>query len=389
MDLIKKLTGKNPSEYEPVAKALIDNADTALFEKLVKQDDFLFDFIKDNVAKRLQKACNPSNYKNILPLLKYYSPSYEMMFGEVLNSYGGKEIYPVMKNLYLNGNNSEKAYSAKYLSFYGNFEELLPVIREYAKSDFQPLAINSTELLSILNDSVSKEEALEKLKSEDEFEQFEGVKFLTAFGAKDSVNQIIETMKNSSLSENIASEIPYLISVEELINTNFEQGILVLCNIINAIPDIIPPSAAVDYDLQGVFEKLINNTLNSTSAVALALAKEKFSELASNEEYLFDTDRNTKDAVKSIDAQLGRLNMNRLKSLLYDELYDGSDFVFFALDFVDEVEELESLLDSKNPTLVLKTLNLLKSKNMLTEKHRQEALKSVTVPELKEIIKVL
>ena len=81
--------------------------------------------------------------------------------------------------------------------------------------------------------------------------------------------------------------------------------------------------------------------------------------------------------------------MNRLKSLLYDELYDGSDFVFFALDFVDEVEELESMLDSKNPTLVLKTLNLLKSKNMLTEKHREEALKSVTVPELKEIIKVL
>ena len=61
MDLIKKLTGKNPSEYEPIAKNMIDNSDKELFTKLVEQDDFLFDFIKDNVAKRIQKACTKEN----------------------------------------------------------------------------------------------------------------------------------------------------------------------------------------------------------------------------------------------------------------------------------------------------------------------------------------
>ena len=40
MDLIKKLTGKNPSEYEPIAKSLVDNSDVELFKKLVSQDDF-------------------------------------------------------------------------------------------------------------------------------------------------------------------------------------------------------------------------------------------------------------------------------------------------------------------------------------------------------------
>lgn len=40
MDLIKKLTGKNPDEYEAVAKSLVDNSDVNLFAKLVKQDDF-------------------------------------------------------------------------------------------------------------------------------------------------------------------------------------------------------------------------------------------------------------------------------------------------------------------------------------------------------------
>ena len=38
MDLIKKLTGKNPDEYEGVAKSLVDNSDVNLFAKLVKQD---------------------------------------------------------------------------------------------------------------------------------------------------------------------------------------------------------------------------------------------------------------------------------------------------------------------------------------------------------------
>ena len=40
MDLIKKLTGKTPFEYEIVAKSLVDNSDVELFSKLVKQDDF-------------------------------------------------------------------------------------------------------------------------------------------------------------------------------------------------------------------------------------------------------------------------------------------------------------------------------------------------------------
>ena len=70
MDLIKKLTGKNPSEYEVVAKSLVNNSDVELYEKLVKQDDFLFDFVKENVAKRIQAACNKENYLNLFNFLE-------------------------------------------------------------------------------------------------------------------------------------------------------------------------------------------------------------------------------------------------------------------------------------------------------------------------------
>ena len=53
MDLIKKHTGKNPSEYEKVAKSLVDNSDVELFANLVKQDDFLFDFVKRHYQHHL------------------------------------------------------------------------------------------------------------------------------------------------------------------------------------------------------------------------------------------------------------------------------------------------------------------------------------------------
>ena len=107
MDLIKKLTGKNPAEYESVAKSLVDNADIDLFAKLVKQDDFLFDFVKNNVSKRIQRACNKENYLNLLKFFDYYSPSYDTMFAEVLYEFGGKELIPVMKEIFIEENDSK------------------------------------------------------------------------------------------------------------------------------------------------------------------------------------------------------------------------------------------------------------------------------------------
>lgn len=389
MDLIKKLTGKNPSEYEPIAKSLVDSSDTELFSKLVKQDDFLFDFIKDNVARRLQKACNKENYKNLISLMKYYSSSYDTMFGEVLNSFGGNEIYPDMKNLYLNGSNSEKAYAAKYFSFNKNYSDLLPEIRKNTESEFEPLVINSTELLSIAKDDLSKNEALKKLDSEDEFEQYDGVKFLVNYGAKDAVDKIIGVMKKSRFSENIASEIPYLINIEELLNRDFDNGILVLCNIINAMPEIISLSVVLDYGLFDLFENLYCSKLTSTSALLLRMAKEKFEAVTENEEYLFDCDRNTKDEVFAIRDLLSGVNESKLNSLLYDELYEDSDFVFFALEYADEIGELEALLDSKNQTLVLKILTILKEKGALTEAHKNNALKTVTSGDIRQIINSL
>lgn len=391
MDLIKKLTGKNPSEYEPIAKAMIDNSDIELFKKLVEQDDFLFEFIKDNVAKRIQKACNSDNYINLLDFLGVYSPSYDTVIAEVLYNYGGDAVFVRMKDLFLNGSEQQKAYAMKYfsLALSDDVRELLPQIREAAKSDFEPLAMNSIEVLAALNDEVSKNEAIQKLDCNDEFEQYNAVKFLVSYGAKDVLPKLIETMKKSGLSENIASELPYLVPLNELLENDYENGLLVMANIINSIPEIISPSAVCNYDLRNAFDYIISRPLDSASSVVLRMAKDKFEELTSNEEYLFDTDKNTKDEIKSINSILASLNSSKLNSFLYDELYDESDFVFFALDYVDEVEELETLLESKNQTLILKTLTIMKDKGFLDPKHKDIALQNITNSDIKNIITVI
>lgn len=391
MDLIKKLTGKNPSEYEPIAQDLVNNSDKELFAKLVAQDDFLFDFIKNNVAKRIQKACNKDNYLNLLDFLDIYSPSYDTVIAEVLDTFGREAIFIRMRDVFLNGNPSQQAYAAKYFTFANpeKVRELLPNIRKSAESDFEPLAMNSIEVLSILNDDVSKQSALAKLDSNDEFEQYNAVKFLVSYGAKDSLSGIIEVMKKSSMSENIASEIPYLVSLNELLEENYENGLLVMANIINAVPEIISPSMICHYDLKSALDYVISKPIESMSAVVLRLAKDKFNELASNEEYLFDSDKNTKDEIKNLNMELKKFNSDKLKSFLYDELYDESDFVFFAVDYVDEPEELETLLECSNQTLILKVLTILKEKGLLNSKHKEIALQNITNDNIKNIVNVM
>ena len=119
------------------------------------------------------------------------------------------------------------------------------------------------------------------------------------------------------------------------------------------------------------------------------MAKDKFKELTENDEYLFDTDKNTKDEFKAINNILSPLNISELNSYLYDELYEGSDFVFFALDYVDEIEELETLLEGQNQTLILKVLSIIKEKGLLDSKHKEIALHNITNNNIKEIVNVM
>ncbi len=385
---LKKLTGKNKNDYEAVAKHLVDDCDVELFKELVDNDDFLFDFVKNNVAQRLENAVNQNNYQNLIEFLKYYSQSYEDAIVGSLVKYADEDLTDLMLDKFENGCDNEKAYAAKY---FAKIQDPLAYefLRLNSYSDNEFLAQNCAMTLGAWHDEKSFDEAIEKLQNSDDFEKLSAVKFLTAYGDKKAVPKLFEAMKNSTMAENIAGEIPYLVPLYELIKSDYENALLAIIYITNALGEILPLSVVFDFELFEVFEDLINNHEDSKMAITLLNAKGKFETLTENDEYLFDEDKNTKNEIFDIKKLLNSAKKKDLEKYVNDELKEDSPFVYTALDFATDELAIRELLKSNNQTLILKTAEVLKSLGNFDETARTVALLKVTDINIKAIIRAL
>lgn len=389
MDWIKKLTGKNQNDYEQAAAHIIGEVDVKSFEELISKDDFLFDFIKQNVAKRLKNACNKDNFKNLLQFLKFYSPSYDEFIAETLAKYSDESIDETMLDLLKNGSNEEKTYSARYFSF-KTVQASVEYLKKYAYSEFEPLAINCATALSSMQERTGVEDAISKLNSNDDFEVLSAVKFISAYGEKNALKNIFEVMKKSSVSEYIACEIGYMESFLELLETDFHnETLLAINNILQGLGEIIPLSDVFTFQMYEIFEKLIFSEPTSKNAIILLTAKNKFNLLTENDEYLFDEDKNTKDEVNAIKKLLNSNINDNLDDFIQKELNTESDFVLSAIELIKNTELLKQLLETNNQTVILKTLETLKLSANLTTQDKEIALKNVSSEEIKSIIQAL
>ena len=372
-DLIKKLTSKNKTDYEPVAHQLINTPDISLFEELVNQDDFLFDFVKRNVSQRLQNACNASNYRNLLALMKVYSPFYEDFIASTLAKFADEDLTDELLEIFENGTEAEKTYCAKYFSHIKD-PLALDFLRESAFSENENLSSNCAATLGAFEDKESFELALNKLDSDDDFEIFKGVNFLIAYGDKTAAKKIIEVLDKSSMAENIAGEIPYLIDLFSILELDTVSGLTVINYIINGLGEILPLSTTIDYNLYSVIEDLANNSQTSAVATVLTNAREKFNTLTENDEYLYDEDKNTKNEVYEINKLL---NSIKICGNIDEELRADSPFVFTALDFTTNAAAAENLLSTDNQTIILKAAEILKKLGVWNENLRTKALEHV------------
>ena len=243
---LKKLTGKNPKDFEPLAYALINTPDVELFAELVGSDDFLFDFVKQNVANRLSKVCNESNYMNLLALLKHYSPFYEDFIVSNLVKFANEDLTDKLLEIFENGTDEEKTYCAKFFAFVQD-PLALEFLQKNAYSENSALSSNCASTLALLGDKTSYNQALEKLNSDDEFTILDGVKFLVSYGDKAVVPEVISAMKKSSMAENIAGELLYLTNLFELYKQNQEDGLFVLNSIINGLGEILGLAQIFDF----------------------------------------------------------------------------------------------------------------------------------------------
>ncbi len=387
-DNLKKLTGKNKNDYEFVAKHLIDDCDVELFKELVENDGFLFDFVKNNVSQRISDAINNSNYKNLIEFLKYYSPSYENVIVSALVNHADEDLTDLMLDKLENGTDDEKAYASKY---FAKVQDPLAYdfLTSNAYSDNEFLAQNCASTLGEWHDEKSYNEALAKLKSIDDFEKISAVKFLVSFGNQSAISALIEAMKNSTMAENIAGEIPYLENIFEILKTDFQDGLLIINYIINGLGEILPLTTIFDFELFEVFEQLLHKQDDSRVAVVLLNAKEKIETLTENDEYLYDEDKNTKNEIFDIKKLLGGARKKELEKLVNIELKEDSPFVYTALDFATDVLTIRELLKSNNQTLILKTAEILKSLGNFDETARTVALLKVTDINIKSIIRAL
>jgi HEAT repeat protein len=397
-NIIKKLTGKNPVDFEFVASHIINNSDSNSFSELVKQSDFLFDFIKKNVEKRLLKAVNETNYKNLFSFMKFYSSDYENFIVSTLVKFADEDLTDKMLELLENGTDEEKAYSAKYFS---HINDTLAVefLRKYSYSDFDPLAQNCAFALSAMKDEYSYNLAVEKLNSDDEFEKLAAIRFLSAFNDAKAIGLIFGAMKKSSMPENIACEISYLQNFLELLETDFKNDTILATNYaISGLGEIISLGQVFNFQLFEVLEKLITlhaEEKNPKSAAVLLNAKLKFDQLTENNEYLFDEDKNTKNEVSEIKNLLNfqqECFWSQQEELLVSELKESSDFIFSALELTQELkieaatDKLKNLLNSTNQTVILKTIEVLKSLNKLDEINLEIVLNKISDANIKAII---
>lgn len=382
-DKLKKLTGKNPKDFEPVAFDVINIPDVELFKELIDNEDFLFDFIKQNVANRLAKVCNSSNYLNLLQFLKYYSPSYEDVIISNLVKFSDEDLTDKMLAIFEDGTDDEKTYCAKYFSIVQD-SLALDFLKENAYSENSSLSANCATALALFGDIESKNEALVKLKSDDEFEKLDGVRFLVSYGDKSVIPAIVDVMKTSSFAENIAGDLLYLTDLFSLYKTNKTDALFVFNSVINGLGEILGLAQIFDFRLYEFIEMLLKEQTDSEIAVVLANAKDKFNTLTENDEYLFDETKDVKQEVMDIKQLLSSFKVNQ--SLINAELKSESLFVFTALEFANNESAIRGLLISANQTVVLKALEMLKQMNSLTKEDKNLALSSVTSEDIKSVI---
>lgn len=397
-ELVKKLTGKNPKDFEFAAKTIVNDSDLEAFSALVEQSDFLFDFIKKNVLKRLSGAVSKDNYKNLLKFLSVYSPDYEDFIVMSLVKFADEDLTDDMLDRLENGTNDEKAYAAKYFAHI-NDTLAIELLRKYSYDQFDALALNSALALSAMKDEFSYNLALERLKSNDEFEKLSAVRFLVAYNDLRAINVIFETMKKSTMPENIASEISYLQSFMDFMDTDFKyDSVLAVNHLINGLGEIVSISQIFDFQLYEVLEKLIElqkQEKNGKIAIVLLNSKEKFEQLTENDEYIYDEDKDTKNEIFEIKSLLNSqipFFWNIQKDLMQSELDEWSDFVFSALELVqdfeltDAMDNLLKLLESSNQTIILKTVEVIKSLNKLAIVDKNAVMQRISDENIKSIL---
>ncbi len=397
---LKNLTGKDEIKAREAAVYLIENSDLKLFEMLVEKSEMLFDFVRDNVSKRIEKAVSKDNFMNIINFFNIYSIYYDSLFANILAKHANQDLTDEMFDMLEKGSIAQKTYSAKYFSVIPDTVALEP-LSKYAFDDDENLSYNAAEALGQMQDDISFDIALSFLESDDDFEKLKAVKFFAAYGRNYPFKDIFKAMHCSKMPENIAGQIPYMESLITLFDTENKQDVLaVIDNILSGLGEILPIADIFQFELYEVLDKLINLNFNdndnsSKISEILLSALSKFTMFCENQEYIFDEDKNTKYEVSSILKLLqgqGKEFWKKQEQYLLNELNKSNERILSALHVISEfklnnsVEEVRALLNSDDEIVICEALNTLKTLNSINDIDTAAISKRIQNPNIKAVI---
>lgn len=398
--LLKNLTGKDEEKAQKAACYLVNNTDIELFKMLVVKSDFLFDFVRHNVCKRIEKAISKNNYMNILKFFDEYSPYYDDLFASILSKHASQDLTDEIFDMLEKGSTSQKTYAAKYFSYIPDTVALEP-LGKYAFNDDENLSYNAAEALGQMRDDISFDIALSTLSSNDDFEVLKSVKFFVAYGKDYPLKEIFLAMKKSKMPENIAGQIPYMESLLNLLTSDYKLDALqTIDNILNGLGEILPLADIFQFELYEIIEYLLKiNAEDSENASLIAeillTALSKFTMFCENQEYIFDEDKDTKQEITSILNLLkspSKEFWENQKHFLISELDKEESRILTALPVIAEfslkeaVDKLVLLTNSDNEALVCEVLTTLKNLNALDKVNVNKISERIQNPNIKAVI---
>ncbi len=341
---ISDLTSKDRNIALNAAKHIIDNKDIDAWNCLCESADNIFDFIKNNIRTHLSQTINEHNCNNLSAFFKTYSFDFDECLIQGLIKYAKEDLASRMLDLLQNGTDDEKAYSARYFSVVTN-ENANKYLFENYESEFEPLKYNVVRALANAKDNVSYNYYLDKLKEDDDWDKIDAAQFLQWYDNKDAFEPMLNAISTSTMPEHIASSVAMLDDISKYFNSANEnlKKLSLDCyqHLINSLAEVLPLSNILDFDLYNCVETLItlvNSEENKSRYAALLLKTNYQMEIFyNNDEYKFNEDKNTIEAMEGIlelFSEGGENFINYCKNLLGTELESDDKRIIFGVELI-------------------------------------------------------
>ena len=394
---IKDLTSKDENKALSAAFEMVNNSDTDLYRELVQTSEYLFQFVKDNVAKRIDKVVTKQNFKNLFNFFNIYSSDYDWVFAEIIAKYADENVKKNLKAMFETSDISEKTYIARCFEFMPE-PSLTGEFLKYAFDDNEYLASACSAALGAVEDEKSCNTALDYLGSDDDFIKLKAMNFFMSYGEIPSFDKLQKALQTSKMPENIAGKIACMIPVTDIINENTSFGLDVLNYILSGLGEILPLSDIFCFEIYNSLSMLAKyrfDDFSSQIAVILLKAKRIFGMFTENDEYTFDEDKSTKDEIKAIDKLLNSFDKefwNLQMSEVSLELTESENRQYSALHIIrdykikDAVSDIvEMIYETENQTLICEGVAALKAVDGLVYVNKDDIISLITDDNLKAI----